>query len=133
MAAAEQELLIGNQNDGTISVCDLEQAEVPRSVRAGVGVEHCHFAEKFVMARLQERRMAKFRYPIVEIRSGRDLPRESDASNGARHQAGSTGAETLTRVKAGMEVAEGDIALLHAVRAEGMATKHVDALEAERR
>ncbi len=38
-----QTLLIGNQNEGTISVCDLEQAEVVRTVRAGVGVEALSF------------------------------------------------------------------------------------------
>jgi len=36
-------VLIGNQNEGTISVCDLEQAEVVQTVRAGVGVEALSF------------------------------------------------------------------------------------------
>jgi len=36
-------VLIGNQNEGTISVCDLEQAEVIQTVRAGVGVEALSF------------------------------------------------------------------------------------------
>lgn len=36
-------LVIGNQNEGTLSVCDLEQAEVLRTVRAGVGVEALSF------------------------------------------------------------------------------------------
>jgi DNA-binding beta-propeller fold protein YncE len=36
-------VVIGNQNEGTLSVCDLEQAEVLRTVRAGVGVEALSF------------------------------------------------------------------------------------------
>jgi DNA-binding beta-propeller fold protein YncE len=36
-------VLIGNQNEGTISVCDLKNAEVVRTVRAGVGVEALSF------------------------------------------------------------------------------------------
>jgi DNA-binding beta-propeller fold protein YncE len=36
-------VLIGNQDDGTISVVDLERAEVVRSVRAGMGVEALSF------------------------------------------------------------------------------------------
>jgi DNA-binding beta-propeller fold protein YncE len=36
-------VLIGNQNEGTLAVCDLEQAEVLRTVRAGVGVEALSF------------------------------------------------------------------------------------------
>jgi DNA-binding beta-propeller fold protein YncE len=36
-------VLIGNQNEGTISVCDLKDAEVVRTVRAGVGVEALSF------------------------------------------------------------------------------------------
>ena len=36
-------VLIGNQNEGTISVCDLKEAEVVRTVRAGVGVEALSF------------------------------------------------------------------------------------------
>jgi DNA-binding beta-propeller fold protein YncE len=36
-------VVIGNQNEGTLAVCDLEQAEVVRTVRAGVGVEALSF------------------------------------------------------------------------------------------
>jgi YVTN family beta-propeller protein len=36
-------VLIGNQDDGTISVVDLASAEVVRSVRAGKGVEALSF------------------------------------------------------------------------------------------
>ncbi len=36
-------LVIANQNEGTLAVCDLEQAEVLRTVRAGVGVETLSF------------------------------------------------------------------------------------------
>jgi DNA-binding beta-propeller fold protein YncE len=36
-------LLIGNQNEGTIAVCDLQHAEVVQTVRAGVGVEALSF------------------------------------------------------------------------------------------
>ncbi len=36
-------VLIANQNEGTLSVCDLERAEVLRTVRAGVGVEALSF------------------------------------------------------------------------------------------
>jgi DNA-binding beta-propeller fold protein YncE len=36
-------LLIANQNEGTLAVCDLEQAEVLRTVPAGVGVEALSF------------------------------------------------------------------------------------------
>jgi hypothetical protein len=36
-------VLIGNQNESTIAVCDLEQAEVLRTFRAGVGVEALSF------------------------------------------------------------------------------------------
>ena len=36
-------VVIGNQNEGTLSVCDLEQGEVLRTVRAGVGVEALSF------------------------------------------------------------------------------------------
>jgi DNA-binding beta-propeller fold protein YncE len=36
-------VLIGNQNESTISVCDLKDAEVVRTVRAGVGVEALSF------------------------------------------------------------------------------------------
>jgi len=35
--------LIGNHNEGTLAVCDLEQAEVLRTVRADVGVETLSF------------------------------------------------------------------------------------------
>ena len=36
-------VLIANQNEGTLSVCDLERAEVLRTVRAGAGVEALSF------------------------------------------------------------------------------------------
>jgi YVTN family beta-propeller protein len=36
-------VLIANQNEGTLAVCDLERAEVLRTVRAGVGVEALAF------------------------------------------------------------------------------------------
>ena len=36
-------VLIGNQDDGTISVADLEAAKVVRSVKAGKGVEALSF------------------------------------------------------------------------------------------
>ena len=36
-------VLIANQNEGTLAVCDLERAEVLRTVRAGVGVETLSF------------------------------------------------------------------------------------------
>ena len=36
-------LVIANQNEGTLAVCDLERAEVLRTVRAGVGVETLSF------------------------------------------------------------------------------------------
>ena len=36
-------VLIANQNEGTLAVCDLDQAEVRRTVRAGVGVETLSF------------------------------------------------------------------------------------------
>jgi YVTN family beta-propeller protein len=36
-------VLIANQNEGTLAVCDLDQAEVRRTVRAGVGVEALAF------------------------------------------------------------------------------------------
>jgi hypothetical protein len=36
-------VLIGNQDDGTLSVVDLEGAKVVRSVRAGKGVEALSF------------------------------------------------------------------------------------------
>jgi YVTN family beta-propeller protein len=36
-------VLVGNQDDGTISVVDLERAQVVRSVRAGIGVEALSF------------------------------------------------------------------------------------------
>ena len=36
-------VLIANQNEGTLAVCDLERAEVLRTVRAGVGVEALSF------------------------------------------------------------------------------------------
>jgi DNA-binding beta-propeller fold protein YncE len=36
-------VVIGNQNEGTLSVCDLEHAEVLQTVRAGVGVEALSF------------------------------------------------------------------------------------------
>lgn len=36
-------VLIANQNEGTLSVCDLEAAEVRRTVRAGMGVEALSF------------------------------------------------------------------------------------------
>jgi hypothetical protein len=36
-------VLIANQNDGTIAVCDLERAAVNCSVSAGVGVETLSF------------------------------------------------------------------------------------------
>jgi DNA-binding beta-propeller fold protein YncE len=36
-------VLIANQNEGTLAICDLERAEVVRTVRAGVGVETLAF------------------------------------------------------------------------------------------
>lgn len=36
-------VLIANQNEGTLAVCDLDRAEVLRTVRAGVGVEALSF------------------------------------------------------------------------------------------
>ena len=36
-------VLIANQNEGTLAVCDLDQAEVRRTVRAGIGVEALAF------------------------------------------------------------------------------------------
>ena len=36
-------VLIANQNEGTLAVCDLERAEVRRTVRAGLGVETLSF------------------------------------------------------------------------------------------
>jgi DNA-binding beta-propeller fold protein YncE len=36
-------VLIANQNEGTLAVCDMERAEVLRTVRAGVGVETLSF------------------------------------------------------------------------------------------
>ena len=36
-------VLIANQNEGTLAVCNLERAEVLRTVRAGVGVETLSF------------------------------------------------------------------------------------------
>ena len=36
-------VLIANQNDGTLAVCDLERAEVRRTVRAGAGIETLSF------------------------------------------------------------------------------------------
>ena len=35
--------LIANQNEGTLAVCDLDRAEMWRTVRAGVGVEALSF------------------------------------------------------------------------------------------
>ena len=39
----DRTLVIANQNEGTLAVCDLERAEVLRTVRAGVGVETLSF------------------------------------------------------------------------------------------
>ena len=36
-------MLIANQNEGTLAVCDLDLAEVRRTVRAGIGVEALSF------------------------------------------------------------------------------------------
>ena len=36
-------VLIANQNEGTLAVCDLDLAEVRRTVRAGIGVEALSF------------------------------------------------------------------------------------------
>ena len=36
-------VLIANQNEGTLCVCDLDRAEVLRTVRAGIGVEALSF------------------------------------------------------------------------------------------
>ena len=36
-------VLIGNHNEGTLAICDLERAEVLRTVPAGVGVETLAF------------------------------------------------------------------------------------------
>ena len=36
-------VLIANQNEGTLAVCDLDRAEVRRTVRAGVGIEALSF------------------------------------------------------------------------------------------